>query len=52
MQNVPSLGSKMNVGDGIKAATAIGAQMISETNGFGMNMLFVGTHKGQSMGLP
>lgn len=42
----------MNVGDGIKAATAIGAQMIVETNGFGMNMLFVGTHKGQSMGLP
>lgn len=52
LQNVPSLGSKMNVGDGIKAATAIGAQMIVETNGFGMNMLFVGTHKGQSMGLP
>ena len=26
--------------------------MIVETNGFGMNMLFVGTHKGQSMGLP
>lgn len=42
----------MNVGDGIRAATDIGAQMIVETNGFGMNMLFVGTHKGQSMGLP
>ena len=26
--------------------------MIVETNGFGMNMLFVGTHKNQSMGLP
>lgn len=52
LQEVPSLGSKMNVGDGIKAATDIGAQMIVETNGFGMNMLFVGTHKGQSMGLP
>lgn len=52
LEGVPSLGSKMNVGDGIRAATDIGAQMIVETNGFGMNMLFVGTHKGQSMGLP
>lgn len=52
LEGVPSLGSKMNTGDGIKAATDIGARFITETNGFGMNMLFVGTHKGQSMGLP
>lgn len=52
LKDVPSLGSKMNVGDGIKAAVELGAQFITETNGFGMNMLFVGTHKGQSMGLP
>lgn len=52
LAGVPSLGSKLNVGDGIKAATDIGANMLVETNGFGMNMLFVGTHKNQSMGLP
>ena len=52
LAGLPSLGSKLNTGDGIVAATNIGANMIIETNGFGMNMLFVGTHKGQSMGLP
>lgn len=52
LAGVPSLGSKLNTGDGIVAALNLGANMIVETNGFGMNMLFVGTHKGQSMGLP
>ena len=52
LAGTPSLGSKLNTGDGIIAALNLGASMIIETNGFGMNMLFVGTHKGQSMGLP
>ena len=52
LAGMPSLGSRLNTGDGIAAALAVGANMIVETNGFGMNMLFVGTHKGQSMGLP
>ncbi len=52
LAGTPSLGSKLNTGDGIVAALNLGANMIVETNGFGMNMLFVGTHKGQSMGLP
>lgn len=52
LAGTPSLGSKLNTGDGIIAALNLGANMIIETNGFGMNMLFVGTHKGQSMGLP
>lgn len=52
LAGMASLGSKLNTGDGILAALEIGANMIVETNGFGMNMLFVGTHKGQSLGLP
>ena len=52
LAGTPSLGSRLNTGDGIVAALSLGANMIVETNGFGMNMLFVGTHKGQSMGLP
>ncbi len=52
LAGLKSLGSPFNTGDGIVAATAIGANCLIETNGFGMNMLFVGTHRGQSMGLP
>ena len=52
LKGVPSLGSKNNTGDGILAALEIGANLLVENNGFGMNMLFVGTHRGQSMGLP
>lgn len=52
LASLKSLGSPYNTGDGIVAATKIGANLLIETNGFGMNMLFVGTHRGQSMGLP
>ena len=51
LRGVKSHGSKLNVGDGIKAATAVGANVIVEHYGFGMNMLFVGTHN-VSIGQP
>lgn len=44
LKGVKSHGSKLNVGEGIKAATALGANVIVEHYGFGMNMLFVGTY--------
>lgn len=47
-----SLGSKFNTGDGIVAATNIGASLLVEHNGFGMNMLFVGTGTDKSIGQP
>ena len=50
LKGVKSHGSKLNVGDGIKAATALGANV--EHYGFGMNMLFVGTHSNVSIGQP
>ena len=52
LRGVKSHGSKLNVGDGIKAATAVGANVIVEHYGFGMNMLFVGTHSNVSIGQP
>ena len=52
LRGVKSHGSKLNVGDGIKAATAVGANVIIEHYGFGMNMLFVGTHSNVSIGQP
>lgn len=52
LDGVASLGSTLNTGDGIVAARDIGANVIVEHGGFGMNMLFVGTHKGLSMGHP
>lgn len=52
LKGVKSHGSKLNVGDGIKAATALGANVIVEHYGFGMNMLFVGTHSNVSIGQP
>ena len=52
LKGVKSHGSKLNVGEGIKAATALGANVIVEHYGFGMNMLFVGTHSNVSIGQP
>ncbi len=52
LKGVKSHGSKLNVGEGIKAAVAIGANVIVEHYGFGMNMLFVGTHSNVSIGQP
>lgn len=52
LAGVHSLGSPMNTGDGIAAASDIGANVVLEYYGFGMNMLCVGTRKGQSFGLP
>lgn len=49
---IPTFGSKLNTGDGIVAAQELGANLILETNGLGVNILFIGTHKGQSMGMP
>ena len=52
LKGVKSHGSKLNVGEGIKAATALGANVIVEHYGFGMNMLFVGRQdcRGQAGG--
>lgn len=52
LKGVKSHGSKLNVGEGIKAAVAVGANVIVEHYGFGMNMLFVGTHSNVSIGQP
>lgn len=52
LAGVRSLGSPFNSGDGITAAAEIGANIVLEYYGFGMNMLCVGTRKGQSFGLP
>lgn len=47
-----TLGAPGNTGDGIKAAQAIGANMLVEYVGYGVETLFVGTQKGYSAGLP
>ncbi len=52
LKGVKSHGSKLNVGEGIEAATALGANVLVEHYGFGMNMLFVGTHSNVSIGQP
>lgn len=52
LAGVRTLGAAGNTGEGIKAAQDIGANMLVEYVGYGVETIFVGTQKGYSGGLP
>lgn len=52
LMEIPTYGSKLNTGDGLIAAQELGANLVLETRELGVNILFIGSHKGQSMGMP